>query len=118
MFGIGQLLKLGSKVADKFALDNDRINGTIKILDTTKDLDMEHAKNTIARNNFNYKNPRSWLEGGIVAGFLLSAVVFPIINSVLGTSFKGMGGEINDLMYTMLGLGGYRLAEKVLPDKK
>ncbi|MFL1781447.1 hypothetical protein ABSA28_01172 [Candidatus Hepatincolaceae symbiont of Richtersius coronifer] len=96
MFGIGQLFKLGGKVADKFLSSNDRGNITIKILDTTKDLDVEHAKNSIARNNFNYRNPRSWLEGGIVAGFLLSAVVFPIINSVLGTNFQGIGSDINE----------------------
>ena len=98
-------------ITNKITTDKDRLEEANKILETTNNLDLEHLK---ARNNFNIKNPRSWVEIVCVIGFTYTALVVPILNDLMGLNIKGANEILTELLYALLGLGGYRLAEKVV----
>ena len=105
---------IAGKVVDKIPTEKDRLEQLNKILENIKDLDLHHLQ---ARNNINIKNPRSWLEIAVVLGFIYSILVVPIINDIFKLTLLGLGSEVKELLYAMLGLGGYRLAEKITNKK-
>ena len=101
------------KVVDKIPSNNDNMQQANEVLINTKEVDLEQIKlQCTPLNNFNVKNVRHWIERTCALGFAYTYLIIPIVNDVLGTNLIGAGNETKELLYAMLGLGGYRLAEK------
>lgn len=101
------------KGVEKIPSDNDRMDKANEVLANTKDVDLEQTKlEYVPRNNFNPKNVRHWVEIICMLGFAYTYLIVPIINDIYGSTLHGAGVETQELLYAMLGLGGYRLAEK------
>lgn len=105
--------KTVGKIADKIPSNNDKMQQANEVLLNTKDVDLEQIKLQYApQNNFNKKNVRHWIELICALGFAYTYFLTPVINDIFSTSLHGAGRETQELLYAMLGLGGYRLAEK------
>lgn len=102
---------VAEKGIDKITSDKERLEQTNEILKNTKEVDLKQLE---ARNNINYRNARFWLEIICVIGFSYSYLIAPMLNDAFGLSLKGAGEATKELLYALLGLGGYRLAEKVV----
>lgn len=101
------------KGVDKIPSDNDRMKQANEVLLNTKEVDLEQIKLQYSpQNNFNVRNIRHWIELVCALGFAYTYFIAPLINDIFNTSLQGAGRETQELLYAMLGLGGYRLAEK------
>lgn len=110
---VGKVADVLGKGVDKIPSDNDRMQQANEVLLNTKEVDLEQIKlQHLPRNNFNIKNVRHWVELVCFLGFAYSFFLVPVTNDIFHTSLHGVGHETQDLLYAMLGLGGYRLAEK------
>ena len=110
---VGKVADVVGKGVEKIPSDNDRMQQANEVLANTKEVDLEQIKlQYVPRNNFNVKNVRHWIELVCFLGFSYSYFLAPVINDIFNTSLQGAGRETQELLYAMLGLGGYRLAEK------
>lgn len=105
---IGKTARLG---IDKITSDKERLEGANNLITATKEVDM---MNISVAGNFNIKNTRSWLELICVTAFGYSNLLVPIANDLLAAHLHGVGDGVDSLLYAMFGLGGYRLANKVI----
>ena len=102
---------VAEKGIDKITSDKERLEQTNELLKNTSGIDLKQLE---ARNNINIKNARFWLEIICVIGFAYSYLLAPMLNDVFSLSLKGAGDATKELLYALMGLGGYRLAEKVV----
>ncbi len=103
--------KAVDKGLDKIVSDKDRAEVAENLLQATKEVDLSTIG---ARNNINIKNPRFWLEIICVLAFGYNCFLVPILNDFYALSLKGSATGTTELLYALFGLGGYRLAEKVV----
>ncbi|UQY80119.1 putative phage protein [Candidatus Hepatincola sp. Av] len=105
------ILNLGEKVIDKYTSEKEELEQANEIIKNTKELDLSQHQ---ARNNLNLKNPRFWLEIICITGFAYSYLIAPVASDLWHINLHGAGKETEELLYALMGLGGYRLAEKVV----
>ncbi len=108
---VDKIFGVAEKGIDKITSDKERLEQTNEVLNNTKEVDLKQLE---ARNNINYRNARFWLEIICVTGFAYSYLLAPMLNDAFGLSLKGAGDATKELLYALMGLGGYRIAEKVV----
>ncbi|MGV3278287.1 hypothetical protein ACFX5K_01405 [Rickettsiales bacterium LUAb2] len=89
----------------------DLLDKSNKLLLTTKEIDDQNTKNSIHINFI-----RVMIEIVCLLGFTYSYLIVPIFNDIFSLHLQGLNNQnvLDSLLYALLGLGGYRLVEKVI----
>lgn len=109
-------LGMGEKAIDKITSEKEKLEQANELTKNTKEVDLQQLEtiNSLNLQKSRFTNPRHWLEVICVIGFAYTFLIAPMVNDIFHINLHGAGKETAELLYALLGLGGYRLAGKVV----